>query len=42
MEEGHGVNPSSRKYFEYMRNRDPETGIVPEQERFRQEFLNVV
>ena len=30
MEEGHGVNPSSRKYFEYMRNRDPETGIVPE------------
>jgi len=30
MEEGHGVNPSSRKYFEYMRNRDPETGVVPE------------
>jgi len=30
MEEGHGVNPSSRKYFEYLRNRDPETGTVPE------------
>ena len=30
MEEGHGVNPSSRKYFEYMRNRDPETGLVPD------------
>lgn len=30
MEEGHGVNPSSRKYFEYLRNRDPETGAVPE------------
>ena len=30
MEEGYGVNPSSRKYFEYMRNRDPETGLVPE------------
>lgn len=25
-EEGHGVNPGSRKYFEYMRNHDPETG----------------
>lgn len=30
MEEGHGINPSSRKYFEYMRNRDPETGLVPD------------
>lgn len=30
MEEGYGVNRSSRKYFEYMRNRDPETGVVPE------------
>ncbi|MFM7770977.1 MAG: hypothetical protein ACKO8Q_10515, partial [Bacteroidota bacterium] len=28
-EEGFGVNKNSRKYFEYLRNRDPETGEVP-------------
>lgn len=28
-EEGYGINPSSRKYFEYMRNHDPESGTLP-------------
>lgn len=28
-EEGFGVNKNSRKYYEYLRNRDPETGKVP-------------
>ncbi len=29
LEEGYGVNKNSRKYFEYLRNRDPETGEIP-------------
>ncbi len=29
MEEGYGVNPSSRRYFEYLRHRDPSTGEIP-------------
>ena len=28
--EGHGINRSSRKYYEYLRHRDPETGMIPE------------
>jgi hypothetical protein len=28
-EEGYGINPSSRKYFEYMRNHDPEALLLP-------------
>ncbi|MBM3427518.1 MAG: hypothetical protein FJX95_01900, partial [Bacteroidetes bacterium] len=32
-EEGYGINPSSRKYFEYMRNHDPEQGLLPLQWR---------
>lgn len=28
-QEGYGVNPGSRKYFEYMRLRDPQTGEIP-------------
>lgn len=31
--EGYGVNPGSRKYFEYMRHRDPATGEIPRQMR---------
>lgn len=32
-EEGYGINPSSRKYFEYLRNHDPETSSLPLQWR---------
>jgi len=28
-EEGYGINPSSRKYFEYLRNHDPEQNLLP-------------
>jgi photosystem II stability/assembly factor-like uncharacterized protein len=34
-EEGHGVNPRSRKYYEYMRHHDPATGALPPNIRFR-------
>ncbi len=40
-EEGYGINPSSRKYFEFMRNHDPESDQVPENWRqLQQEFAN--
>ena len=32
-QEGYGVNPGSRKYFEYMRHHDPATGAVPKNMR---------
>ncbi|MFM9985408.1 MAG: WD40/YVTN/BNR-like repeat-containing protein, partial [Flavobacteriales bacterium] len=28
-DEGHGINSGSRKYYEYLRHRDPKTGAVP-------------
>lgn len=28
-QEGYGVNPGSRRYFEYLRHHDPATGMVP-------------
>ncbi|MFY8138692.1 MAG: hypothetical protein ACOVMR_11335, partial [Flavobacteriales bacterium] len=31
--EGYGVNPGSRKYFEYMRHRNPATGEIPREMR---------
>ena len=40
-EEGYGINPSSRKYFEFMRNHDPETGEIPENwKQLQQEFAD--
>lgn len=35
-DEGHGVNSGSRKYYEYLRHRDPKTGAVPANMRQRE------
>lgn len=40
-EEGHGINSGSRKYYEYLRLRDPKTGRVPVNMRQRElEFVS--